>query len=70
MRLLNAQVHGNATEVDNQLQEAEQISSNATNKIQFSRELGMNNTMRSMDILDQVMDVANDSRQSKNVSCL
>ena len=65
---INVQVRGNATEVEGQLQEAEEIFTNATNKIQSSRELGMNNTMRSMDILDQAMDVANESQQSKYVS--
>lgn len=56
------------TKVENQLQQAEEIFANATDNIQFSNELGMNNTVRAMDIQDQAMDAEDQARQSQNVS--
>ena len=56
------------TVVENQAQQAEEIFANATNSIEFSRELGMNNTMRATDIHTKAVDVAYQAERSRNVS--
>lgn len=50
------------------MQQAEDIFASTTNSIQLSREIGMNNTMRAMDIHAQARDIATQSQQSQDVS--
>lgn len=68
IEIVQFQVGGNVTKVENQLQQAEEIFVNATDNIQRSNELGMNNTVRVMDIQAQAMDAEDQARQSQNVS--
>ena len=68
IEIVQFQVGGNVTKVENQLQQAQEIFANATDNIQLSNELGMNNTVRVMDIQAQAMDAEDQARQSQNVS--
>ena len=68
IEIVQFQVGGNVTKVENQLQQAEEIFVNATDNIQRSNELGMNNTVRVMDIQAQAMDAEDQALQSQNVS--